>query len=117
MRTCQQVFSAAFIGHVEAAYDDEALKNELCTPVPHPNSDVDFLRTGLATNLNQIRWAQDAELTAWLSTARLDIFSGSRVARAAADPANAEALASFAEHLMPAVENLKRLLAEVDPDA
>ena len=31
VRTCQQVFSAAFIGHVEAAYDDEAHKNELCT--------------------------------------------------------------------------------------
>jgi hypothetical protein len=34
VRTCQPVFSAAFIGHIESAYEKEALKNELCTPAP-----------------------------------------------------------------------------------
>ena len=75
IRTCQQVFSAAFIGHVEAAYDDETIKNELCTPVPHPDTDVDFLRTSVANSLNAARWAQDPALSAWLAAARLDGFS------------------------------------------
>ena len=36
VRTCQQVFSAAFIAHVEAAYSDETTKNELATVIPTP---------------------------------------------------------------------------------
>ena len=36
VRTCQQVFSAAFIAHVEASYDDDATKNTFCTPGAPP---------------------------------------------------------------------------------
>ena len=70
---CQQVFSAAFIAHVEAAYSDDALKNELCAPVPHPDSDTDWLRTTIATNRNYQRWSEDAELQAWLDRSRLNL--------------------------------------------
>lgn len=75
LRTCQQVFSAAFIGHIEAAYSDTAVKNELCTPVPHPDSDRDFMSNTLADLANAARWAEDDELTAWLAHSRLDGFS------------------------------------------
>jgi hypothetical protein len=75
VRTCQQVFSAAFIAHVECSYPDEATKNELCSPVPHPNTDLDFLRTTLRNGMNQARWSQDPALTAWLQSSRLDGFS------------------------------------------
>lgn len=34
VRTCQPVFSAAVIAHAEAAYDNDALKNSYCLPVP-----------------------------------------------------------------------------------
>jgi hypothetical protein len=54
-RTCQQVFSAAFIAHVEAAYSDDAVKNDLCVPIPHPDSDLDWLRTTIANNRNLLR--------------------------------------------------------------
>ena len=53
VRTCQQVFSAALLGYVEANYKDDAKKNELCKPVPHPNTDIDFLRNNLADAINQ----------------------------------------------------------------
>ena len=112
VRTCQQVFSAAFIGHVEAAYSDEATKNELCTPVPHPDSDVDFLRTALANNLNAARWAADPELQAWLQQARLDGFTNGTDQH---DMDNAEVAAAFAELRelsMRATENLQVLLSE-----
>lgn len=75
VRTCQQVFSAAFIGHVEAAYTDQSTKNELCAVIPHPDTDVDFIRNTLADRLSAGRWARDPDLTHWLQNARLDGFS------------------------------------------
>jgi hypothetical protein len=114
VRTCQQVFSAAFIAHVEAAYGDEALKNELCGVVPHPDSDLDFLRTTLTNALNTIRWVQDPALAAWVASSRLDIFHSAALASRAGDPLLAEAQRSLAQHMLPAIAKLRALLAEVD---
>jgi hypothetical protein len=75
VRTCQQVFSAAFIAHVEATYDDDAQKNEICTVVPHPNDSSGWMRTTRDNALNSIRWNSDPGLKEWLSNARLDGFS------------------------------------------
>ena len=75
VRTCQQVFSAAFIGHVEATYQEDEKKNELCTPVPHPNTNIDFLRNNLADSINQAKWNGDANLQRWLQNCRLDFTS------------------------------------------
>jgi hypothetical protein len=72
VRTCQQVFSAAFIAHVEITEPDEARKNLLCKPVPHPDTDTDYLRNQLADLANGAVWAQDDALMAWLKAARLD---------------------------------------------
>ena len=110
VRTCQQVFSAAFIAHVEATYDDEAEKNELCTVVPHPNSDVDFLRTTLANSINGARWAQDERLSEWLANARLDGFSAPNVDASV----RAEALEKVQASGMAAAAKLASFLSEVD---
>lgn len=75
VRTCQQVFSSAFIGHIEHAYGADEEKNALCTPVPHPNSDTDWLRTNLITTLNGIAWAQQPKLQEWLASNRLNFGS------------------------------------------
>ncbi len=75
VRTCQQVFSAALIAHVEHSYADEATKNELCAPVAHPNTALDFLRTSLENARNQARWSQDPALAEWLHRSRLDPFT------------------------------------------
>jgi NAD(P)-binding Rossmann-like domain len=72
IRGCQQVFSAGLIAHAEAAYHDDATRNLLCQPVPHPNTDLDWLTTTLAEQRNQIHWLEDGDLMAWLCTARLD---------------------------------------------
>ena len=112
VRTCQQVFSAAFIAHVEASYQGEDTKNELCTPVPHPDSALDFLRTTLANTLNGVRWSQDPELQEWLLEARLDGFtSGEAPPPDLSDPEviaqmeNAQALTE------QSIKNLELLLA------
>ena len=74
VRGCQQVFSAAFIAHVEAAYQNDQVKNDVCAPVPHPDSDLDWLRVMIADNRNQLRWMHDPALMAWLDGSRLDLF-------------------------------------------
>jgi hypothetical protein len=73
VRGCQQVFSAALIAHVEAACQDDTARNQLCVSLPHPDTDLDWLRITLADYGNQLRWLDDPDLTAWLSAARLDV--------------------------------------------
>ena len=77
VRGCQQVFSAAFIAHVEAAYGDSAqddgTRNALCEPIPHPDAPLDWLRILLSDNRAQIRWVQHAELLDWLKSSRLNV--------------------------------------------
>jgi hypothetical protein len=76
VRGCQQVFSSAFIAHVEATHPDDDVRNALCAPVPHPDEPLDWLRIMLSDNLAQARWLQDPDLTAWLESARLNVVRG-----------------------------------------
>jgi hypothetical protein len=75
VRWCAPTFSAAFIGHIEAAYDDEAQKNRLCTPVPTPQEPIDWLRMMVADFSNRYRWSKEAQLDDWRASARLDGFT------------------------------------------
>lgn len=106
LRTCQQVFSAALIAHVEATVEDEEARNRICTPVPHPNSDIDFLRTTLGNALNQAQWMTSEELTNWLRESRLDVFTPPEEVLADID----------ADSVLGAIGNLQKLLAEIDGD-
>jgi hypothetical protein len=109
VRTCQQVFSAAFIAHMEVAESDEARKNLLCTPVPHPDTDMDYLRNTLADLVNGALWSEDESLQAWLKAARLDGFSSSASGSPEAD---AEFIQSMEKYGPVAAEKLMRYLAD-----
>lgn len=111
VRTCQQVFSAAYIGYVESNYDNDSVKNELSVPVPHPDSHIDFLRTTLANSLNAARWSQEKELQDWLKSARLDGFT----------PQDTDGVEMSAQEIekvfltaMAGVQNLQNLLEKID---
>ncbi len=110
VRHCQQVFSAALIGHVEAAYDDDETKNELCTVVPHPDSALDWLRCWLGSTSNMIRWRLDPEIGPWLEQARLDGFSQP------VPPSDAQrrALATAGRRTLEAIEQAQRHLASAE---
>ena len=103
LRTCQQLFSAAFIAHVEATIPDEEEGNQLCSPVLHLDSDIDFLRTSLGNALNQAQWMTSEELTNWLRASRLDVFT----------PPEEELADIDADSFLGAIGNLQKLLAEV----
>ena len=76
VRGCQQVFSSAFIAHVEAEYLHDEERNDLCAPVPHPDTPLDWLRITLSDNQAQARWLQDPNLMEWLESARLNVVRG-----------------------------------------
>jgi hypothetical protein len=110
VRTCQQVFSAAFIAHVEAAYSDDVVKNDLCVPIPHPDSDLDWLRTTIANNRNLFRWAEDAGLQTWLDNARLDGFRHLHPQLPSEPQARAHALKKMREKMSGLNAKLEKLL-------
>jgi hypothetical protein len=107
VRHCQQVFSAAFIAHVEGAYDNDADKNRLCGVVPHPDSHTDWLRTAFGNAMNTAQWGADPALQQWLAQSRLDGFSST------AAP-SAELIAVALEFAGPAIGKLQQYIAELD---
>ena len=111
VRTCQQVFSAAFIAHLELTEKDMARKNLLCTPVPHPDTDMDYLRNTLADLVNGAMWYEDESLQAWMKTSRLDGFSYSESSSAEADAEFARSLQGYG---LIAAQKLAGYLAEPD---
>ncbi|KAK2736833.1 hypothetical protein CKAH01_18876, partial [Colletotrichum kahawae] len=116
-RACQQVFSAAFIAHIEAAYSDDEMKNRLCRPIPHPGQDFDWLVMTCLNFENTMRWHAQPETVKWLSQARLD-WVGAMLATASTDGDSAtdqDPVQAMAPKIYAACEKLKDLLAELPP--
>ncbi len=113
VRTCQQVFSAALIAFVETRQDSDPIKNELCQVIPHPDSDLDWLRCTLQNTLNSAHWSDDEQLSQWLSTCRLDVASSTLIG---VDPSRvAPTLERARAAVGPALDKLRELLAEHQP--
>ena len=117
VRTIQPVFSSAFIAHVEATRDDEKEKNNICTVVPLPNADTDWIVVTAGLMLNQFQWSQDKELRNWIANSRLDGFS--KMVQSV-DPADTEKMAILTRmrnNAMPALAKLQQFIAEVHQQA
>lgn len=110
VRHCQQVFSAAFIAHCEAAYDTADEKNHFCGVVPHPDVATDWIRTAHGNSLNSAKWGADPALQAWLANSRLDGFSST-------DTPSDELITLMMgalDHAEPALAKLEQYVAELD---
>jgi hypothetical protein len=114
VRSYQPVFSAAFIAHIEARYDNDKKKNQLCQVVPLPNHDTDWLRMMAVFMLNQYNWNQDKELRQWLKKNRLDGFSQMVSSVSKEDVPKQEILMRLRNNAMPAAMKLQQLIAEID---
>jgi hypothetical protein len=68
---CQQVYSASFIAHIEARFDDDDAKNRLTAPVPHPERETDFIANSAVQFRSELLWIDDPELVQWRQDARL----------------------------------------------
>ncbi|SMQ50447.1 unnamed protein product [Zymoseptoria tritici ST99CH_3D7] len=113
VRYCQQVFSAAFIAHVEATYDDEKLKNDLCHVVPHPDESIDWFIVTLQSHRNGLKWSAQPKTAAWLAQARLDWF-GKLLPPAPSDPEQVPAFwAAFGAQVQALCEKLEILIGQL----
>jgi len=104
-------FSSALVAYVEAHYDDNELKNELCATVPLPDAIEQFPRTVLANMTNEGSWRKDSALRGWISRSRLDGFRKVVAAVSDDDIEKQAILAKMREHVRPAVANLRKLAA------
>jgi hypothetical protein len=117
--TLQQVrpgrlsFSAAFIAHVEAVHDDDAIKNDLCTPIESPDVAADWLTNMLSDLRNGQRWATEKALLRWIAEHRLS-GPGFPDTDAASSPERIRILDRLREARPRAGANLARLVAELD---
>lgn len=104
------LYSAALVAYVEAHYDTDAQKNQLCVTIPFTDNLEVFARAAMSNMLNQLQCGQDEELRLWIRDSRLDGF-GKLVA--GVDPADAEKqaiLAKFETYAMAALANIPKLI-------
>jgi hypothetical protein len=109
IRSYQPAFSAAVIAHIEVAYDNDTIKNELCQVVPLPNHAKDWVPMTLINMMNLKRWSEEPALMAWQSTNRLNGFSALS-ASAQHDSARMAVMKKLRANLMPAAINLMKLI-------
>jgi hypothetical protein len=113
VRSYQPVFSAAFIAHIEASYEGEAKKNQICGVVPLPNHDTDWIRMMAALMMNQQTWAQDAGIGKWLVENRLDAVSKLIRNVAEDDVVKRDIVKRMRGNAMPAFMNLQKFIAQI----
>jgi|TARA_B100000767_G_scaffold275391_1_gene312125 hypothetical protein len=70
---CQQVYSASLIAHVETAFNDLEMQNNLCRVVPHPETIDDYLYAVRIGAMNNATWGK--HLSKWVRNARLSFRS------------------------------------------
>lgn len=108
VRFGQVCLSAALVAYVEATRSDDAEKNELCAPIPGPDTTQDWLRTTAANLRADYRWTQAPDVAAWLDGARLNLSAG--LMSHAGNPLVQQSLTRFASNAAQAAANLRRLL-------
>jgi hypothetical protein len=113
IRSYQPAFSAAAIAHIEIAYDNDEIKNELCRVVPLPNHDRDWVPMTLVNMANAKRWSEEPELMQWQKDNRLNGFSA-LAASAEGDPEKMAVVQKMFANMMPAAVNLMKLMDSND---
>lgn len=114
VRSYQPVFSASLIAYVEAHYEGDKTKNQICQVVLLPNHDTDWIRMLSAQLANQFTWSQDKSLRNWLTTNRLNGF-GSLVQNVDKDDTEKMAILKRMRNAsMPAMMKLQQFITALD---
>jgi hypothetical protein len=104
-------FSAALCAYVEAHYEGEEAKNEMCRVVPFPRNLLGYVQSTMVNMANQLRWSQDKALRNWVRESRLDGFGRMVSMVDPGDTVKMSILSDLKQHSMAAMENAKKLLA------
>lgn len=103
-------FSAALIGYVEAHYETDAQKNQLCVPIPFPVDLAGYARATMGNMMNQFNWSQDKALRQWIRDSRLDGFGRLMTGIDPADTEKQAILAKYRSQAMAAMANIPKLI-------
>jgi len=114
VRSYQPVFSAAFIAHIEATFEDEKEKNKICGLVPLPNHDTDWIRMLVAMMTNQFTWSKYKGIRKWSTANRLDGFSAMVRGVSKEDVEKQAILKKMKEYGMPAMMKLQQFMQEIN---
>lgn len=114
VRAYQPVFSASVVAYVEANYEDDKKKNELCQVVQLPNHDVDWIPMTAAQMQNQFTWSQDKPLRRWVRNNRLDGFGKLVAGIDRHDEKKMSILKRMRDSAFPAIMKLQQFMKELD---
>ncbi|MFT5560328.1 MAG: hypothetical protein ACJAVI_004101 [Candidatus Azotimanducaceae bacterium] len=111
MRVPNPCLSAAMIAFVEANYDTDQDRNRICSPVPLPDNQADWLVSQFGNMMNQAVWSGEPALSDWITNCRLDSFSAVIQGADKSNPEHVAILEMMSSHVMPAITNLQKLMA------
>lgn len=113
IRSFQPIFSAALIAYVEANYEGDKVKNNLCQVVPLPNHDTDWIPMMAAQLVNQATWSQDKTLRTWIRNNRLDGYSQLIRSVDREDAQKMAIIKKMRENGIPAMMKLQQFIQEL----
>jgi uncharacterized protein YodC (DUF2158 family) len=100
-------YSAAIIGVLEALYDDDVMKEQLCPTLPFDGALTGFARLVRNALTGGVARSRQPEFSAWNAGSRMNPMRGAQ--DRTDDPVIAKALETIAANTGPALENLARL--------
>lgn len=114
VRSYQPTFSASFIAHIDLNYDDIEKKNALCSVVPLPNHDYNWVELTYRNMMNQYFWSKEPGLKKWLLNNRLDGFMAMVAGVKFYEFKNLSILNRMRKAAKPAIGKLKEYKAHID---
>lgn len=104
-------YSAAVIAYVEAHFDTDAEKNELCKPATLADTPGEWLASTLVNMTNSYAWSQNKAMRAWTDQCRLNPNAAAILEGAGSEPAHRAILRRIKHTTLPAVLNAHKLIA------
>ncbi|MEM7115363.1 MAG: NAD(P)/FAD-dependent oxidoreductase, partial [Chloroflexota bacterium] len=106
-------YSAAVIAYVEANFETDEEKNELCKPVPLADTPAEWLPSTLGNMTNSFTWSQNKAMSKWTNSCRLNPNFAAIREGAGQDAAHKAILRRIRNNTIPAVMNAHRLMEEL----
>ncbi len=106
-------YSAAVIGYVEANFETDKEKNELCIPVQLADSPEEWLQSTVGNMTNSFAWSQNKPMNKWTNACRLNPNAAAIREGAGKSDEHRALVRRIRNASIPAVLNAHKLMAEL----
>ena len=103
-------YSAAAIAYVEANFETDKEKNELCDPVPLADTPAEWIPSTLGNMKNSFAWSQNKAMRSWTNSCRLNPNAAAIAQRAGQSEEHRAIIGRIRAASMMAVMNGQRLM-------